>query len=275
MKAVVIGGGSIGKRHSNNLNDLGIETRIVDVDEIQNIDNILEDNVFDIGLVCSPNIYHIEHCIKLATHNIPIFCEKPFYSTDVGLEQLLSIVEDRKLTTMVGCNLRFNPKIESINPNAKYINVYFGYDLKKWRPNTNHLKSYSANKHLGGGVLLDVIHELDYLYSRFGSIKDISYTKDKLTDITNDTEDLVVGRVIFNNGTIADFTLNYLSETYQRYYDVLDEGVLKRVDIRVDNEDYVNQIKHFIECVQLTRQSTNNFREAHGLLKSINAIKNN
>lgn len=270
MKAVVIGGGSIGKRHSNNLNDLGIETRIVDVDEIQNIDNILEDNVFDIGLVCSPNIYHIEHCIKLATHNIPIFCEKPFYSTDVGLEQLLSIVEDRKLTTMVGCNLRFNPKIESINPNAKYINVYFGYDLKKWRPNTNHLKSYSANKHLGGGVLLDVIHELDYLYSRFGSIKDISYTKDKLTDITNDTEDLVVGRVIFNNGTIADFTLNYLSETYQRYYDVLDEGVLKRVDIRVDNEDYVNQIKHFIECVQLARQSTNNFREAHGLLKSIN-----
>ena len=270
MKAVVIGGGSIGKRHSNNLNDLGIETRIVDVDEIQNIDNILEDNVFDIGLVCSPNIYHIEHCIKLATHNIPIFCEKPFYSTDVGLEQLLSIVEDRKLTTMVGCNLRFNPKIESINPNAKYINVYFGYDLKKWRPNTNHLKSYSANKHLGGGVLLDVIHELDYLYSRFGSIKDISYTKDRLTDITNDTEDLVVGRVIFNNGTIADFTLNYLSETYQRYYDVLDEGVLKRVDIRVDNEDYVNQIKHFIECVQLARQSTNNFREAHGLLKSIN-----
>lgn len=270
MKAVVIGGGSIGKRHSNNLNDLGIETRIVDVDEIQNIDNILEDNVFDIGLVCSPNIYHIEHCIKLATHNIPIFCEKPFYSTDVGLEQLLSIVEDRKLTTMVGCNLRFNPKIESINPNAKYINVYFGYDLKKWRPNTNHLKSYSANKHLGGGVLLDVIHELDYLYSRFGSIKDISYTKDKLTDITNDTEDLVIGRVIFNNGTIADFTLNYLSETYQRYYDVLDEGVLKRVDIRVDNEDYVNQIKHFIECVQLARQSTNNFREAHGLLKSIN-----
>tara|TARA_R110002167_G_scaffold23356_3_gene82913 strand:- start:1671 stop:2483 length:813 start_codon:yes stop_codon:yes gene_type:complete len=269
MKAVVIGGGSIGKRHSNNLNDLGIETRIVDVDEIQNIDNILEDNLFDIGLVCSPNIYHIEHCIKLATHNIPIFCEKPFYSTDVGLEQLLSIVEDRKLTTMVGCNLRFNPKIEAINPNAKYINVYFGYDLKKWRPNTNHLKSYSANKHLGGGVLLDVIHELDYLYSRFGSIKDISYIKDRLTDITNDTEDLVVGRVVFNNGTIADFTLNYLSETYQRYYDVLDEGVLKRVDVRVDNKDYVNQIKHFIECVQLARQSTNNFREAHGLLKSI------
>ena len=72
MKAIIIGGGSIGQRHSLNLNNLGVSTRIIDIDEINNIDNILKDG-FDMGFVCTPNINHIEQCIKLAHHNIPIF----------------------------------------------------------------------------------------------------------------------------------------------------------------------------------------------------------
>lgn len=269
MKSIIIGGGSIGKRHSKNLNELGIDTRIVDVDEIENIDNILSENNFDIGLVCSPNIYHIEHCIKLASANIPIFCEKPFYSSEEGLPSLLEIINKNNLTTMVGCNLRFNSKIKPINPEIKYINVYFGYDLKKWRPNSNHLESYSANKHLGGGVLLDVIHEIDYLYHKFGNIRNISYIKNKLTNITNDTEDLVVGRIEFDSGTIADFTLNYLSENYQRYYDILEDGVLKRTNIRVDDKDYKEEISYFIDCVKDKKKCMNDFNEAYNLLTKI------
>lgn len=265
MKAIIIGGGSIGKRHSQNLNNLGIPTRIVDIDEIHNIDNILQEN-FNLGLVCTPNINHIEHSIKLAQHNIPIFCEKPFYTNTNNLDQLLQIVKDRNLITMVGCNLRFIDEINFINPNTKYINVYFGYNLKKWRPQSNHLKSYSANKHLGGGILLDAIHELDYLYYKFGNIKNISYIKNKLTDITNDTEDLVNGRIEFETGTIADFTLNYLSENYQRYYDILEEGVLKRKELTINNQMYIDEIKYFVDCVKNNQNCMNNFIEASTLL---------
>jgi|TARA_R110000744_G_scaffold988_4_gene3623 predicted dehydrogenase len=268
MKSIIIGGGSIGKRHSKNLNNLGVSTIIVDIDRINDIDNILQEG-FDLGLVCTPNINHIEHCIKLAQHNIPIFCEKPFYSNLEGVEDLLSLVKEKNLITMVGCNLRFTPEIQKINPHSKYISVYFGYDLKKWRPQTNHLKSYSANKNLGGGVLLDVIHELDYLYHKFGSIKKITYTKNKLTDITMDTEDLVVGRIEFKKGNIADFTLNYLSEEYQRYYDVLDKGLLKRVNLCLDNQMYIDEISYFLNCIKSNTQGMNSFKEAHQLLKHL------
>lgn len=268
MKAVIIGGGSIGKRHSSNLNKLGILTRIVDIDEIDNIDNILQEK-FDIGLVCTPNINHIEHCVKLAQNNIPIFCEKPFYTKIEGVEELLNIVKEKNLTTMIGCNLRFTDEVKSIDPNSKYINVYFGYNLKKWRPNTNYLKSYSANKDLGGGILLDAIHELDYLYYKFGLIKNISYIKNKLTNITNDTEDLVAGRIEFENGTTADFILNYLSEEYQRYFDVLDNDCLKRVHFKLDNQMYVDEIKYFINQINNKQQCMNNFEEAHLLLKHL------
>lgn len=268
MEAIIIGGGSIGKRHSKNLNNLGVSTRIVDIDEIQNLDNILSEG-FDMGLVCTPNIYHIEHCIALAKHNIPIFCEKPFYTSTEGLDKLLQVVEEKNLITMVGCNLRFTPEIQKISSKSKYISVYFGYDLRKWRPNTDYSKSYSANKSLGGGILLDAVHELDYLYYKFGSVKDISYIKSKLTDVTNDVEDLVVGRIEFDNGTIADFTLNYLSEEYQRYYDILEDGVLKRVNLNLDNQMYVDEIKYFIKNVKQNSQCMNSFEEASNLLNKL------
>jgi len=268
MKVIIIGGGSIGKRHSSNLIELGIQTRIVDIDEIDNIDNILQEG-FNLGFVCSPNIKHIKHCIKLAQYNIPIFCEKPFYSSNEGIEELLNLVEEKDLITMVGCNLRFTDEVKSINPNSKYINVYFGYNLKKWRPQTDHLKSYSANKHLGGGVLLDVIHELDYLYFKFGDIKNISYIKNKLTDITNDTEDLVIGRIEFQNGTIADFTLNYLSEEYQRYFDVLKNDTLHRVHFKIENDMYIKEIEYFVDCIKNKKQCMNSFKEANILLKHL------
>ena len=268
MKAVIIGGGSIGKRHSQNLNNLNISTKIIDLDEIEHIDNILSEG-FDLGLVCTPNINHIEHCLKLAEFNIPIFCEKPFYTTLDGIDELLKIVEDKKLITMVGCNLRFAPEVKQINNQSKYINVYFGYNLKKWRPQTDHLKSYSANRNLGGGILLDAIHELDYLYYKFGEIEHISYTKDKLTNVTNDTEDLVVGRITFKNKTIADFTLNYLSDEYQRYYDILENNSLQRKNITIDNKMYIDEIIYFIDCVKSQTQGMNSFKEAHTLLKNL------
>lgn len=265
MRAVILGGGSIGKRHLQNLQALGIESRVIDIDEIDSIDSILKDG-FDIGLVCTPNIFHIEHCIKLAENNIHIFCEKPFYTNKIGVEKLLNIVEKNQLITMVGCNLRFTPEIQQIDPTSKYINVYFGYNLKKWRPNSDHLKSYSANQLLGGGILLDAIHELDYLYFKFHEIENISYIKDKISDITNNTEDLVRGRISFKNGTIADFTLNYLSTEYQRYYDILNVDTLDRVSLNLTNQMYIDEIRYFIDHVVNNNPCMNDFKDAHNLL---------
>lgn len=268
MKAIIIGGGSIGQRHAGNLKSLGVDTRIVDIDEIETIDSILNDG-FDFGLVCSPNLYHIEHCTKLAEYNIPTFCEKPFYSDVDGVASLLKTVEEKKLITMVAANLRFAEEVKSIDSTASYINVHFGYDLKKWRPDSDHLLSYSANKALGGGILLDAIHELDYLYFKFGKIQDIFYNKSKLTNITNDTEDLVVGRIYFESGTIADFSLNYLAEDYQRYYEILEDGVLKRRNINISNQMYIDEMTYFVDCVKSNVPAMNDFAEANGLLAKI------
>lgn len=268
MKAIVIGAGSIGRRHAHNLNNIGVETRLIDINESNNIRSILQDK-FDMGFVCSPNVYHISHSIMLAERNIPVFCEKPFFTDYADVDILLDIVKSNKVNTMVGCNLRFSPEVQKINPFSKYISVHFGYNLEKWRPHTNHLESYSAQKKLGGGILLDAIHELDYLYYKFGKIKSISYTKHKLSNVTVDVEDLVTGRIEFDNGTIADFHLDYLSDEYQRYYEILDGNTLKKVEFNISNKMYEDEVQYFVNCVINNTACMNGFEEATTLLRHI------
>lgn len=273
MKAIIIGAGSIGKRHSANLNSLGVETRLVDIEEIGKISEILNQEKFDLGLVCTPTSFHLEHSLKLAENGIPIFCEKPFYFTrdDKLVKKLLSLVKEKKLPNMVGCNLRFTQEVDNISNQSKYINAYFGFDLRKWRPNTNHLESYSANKELGGGILLDAIHEIDYLYYKFGKIKTFQAQKLKISNVTKDTEDLVNGRIVFSNGTIADYHLNYLSDEYTRFYELLDpeSGKFIKTKFEITNEMYLKEIKYFLNCLENKEACMNSFEEADYLLKIV------
>ena len=267
MRALIIGCGSIGKRHSNNLKSIGIETRIVDVDEIENIDSILKEG-FDFGLVCTPNNLHIKHCTKFAENDIPFFCEKPLFSLSSvesvadDIENLMRICEEKKLVNMVGCNLRFTKEVQELPSDTKYINVYFGYNLKKWRPEQNHLDSYSSNKSMGGGIFFDAIHEFDYLYYKFGEITKMKTICLKLSNITNDTEDIAITSIVFSNGTIANVHLNYLSDEYTRYYEYMKDDSLFRVNLNVSNEMYMEEIKYFVHCVKNKTQSTNTVMDA-------------
>ena len=74
----------------------------------------------------------------------------------------------------------------------------------------------------------------------------------KATKITNDTEDIVKGKIHFKNGVIAYFTLDYLSEEYLRYYDTVDQATdsKKRTYFNFNdkniNQMYIDQMKHFV-----------------------------
>ena len=263
MNVVVIGNGSIGKRHSKNLKNLGLNVRAVDVDEINNINEIIKNGDFDFGVVCTPTNLHLQHCLILAEHNLDFFCEKPFYSKkDLFLfENLCKLVKQKSLINMVGCNLRFDKTIKDFDfSDTTHIKVFFGYDLKKWHNDGKHLEMYSANKSMGGGVLLDVIHEFDYLYHWFGKIKKVEGIKKRKGNVTVDTEDTVDAEIFFENGVKADVHLDYLQPNYTRYFKkVLDWGA---------------EMKYFINNVKKRKKCMNDINEATYLIeKLIKGIK--
>jgi predicted dehydrogenase len=274
MTGILIGYGSIGKRHYSNLKELGHECVIVDLEDIPKIDDILNGESFDFGIVSTPNDSHINYSIKLANKGIPFFCEKPLYHPNQikdteELNQLIQICTESNLVNMVGCNMRFTDEVEHLPNKTPYVNVYFGYNLKKWRPTQNHLESYSSNKEMGGGIFFDAIHELDYLYYKFGKIKSIQTNKYKFTDITNDTEDISVSRITFESGTIADVHLNYLSDRYTRYYEYIQDDTLHRVDFVIKNDMYIEEIKYFMNCVLNKNQTFNTVENATYLINKM------
>ncbi|MAG25480.1 hypothetical protein CMI47_07860 [Candidatus Pacearchaeota archaeon] len=276
MNVVLMGYGSIGKRHTNNLIELGCIVRTIDIDEIDNVDYILKDNNFDFGLVCSPSYLHLEHILKLVENGIDFFCEKPLYSKkDLGLlNKIRILVNEKSLINMVGCNLRFNSTIKNFDfSDTKNIKVVFGYDLKKWHNDGKHLESYSANKNMGGGILLDSIHEFDYIYNWFGKIKQISGIKKKLGDVTVDTEDTVDAEILFESGVMANVHLDYLQPNYTRYFEkIVDDWGTEIYNIKPNNKMYIDEMIYFIDCVKSKKRCMNDINEAIYLIDMLDSI---
>jgi len=87
--------------------------------------------------------------------------------------------------------------------------------LRKWR-SRDYRETYSASKIKGGGVLLDLSHEIDYAYWIFGKLKVIKSSKKKLSKLKISSEDSV--DIDFKTKDHADLKmhLNYINKTKMR-----------------------------------------------------------
>jgi len=229
MKALVIGYGSIGKRHIKNLSS--IPNMKIIVNTKRNRDKFLENKNCitytslelcikekpNFAIICNETIYHVDTAIKLAKAGIHIFIEKPLSNSLKNLKKLLDITDKNKIITHVGSVLRFHPcikKIKEIIANeelGRILSVYVenGSYLPDWHPGENYRKSYAAKKNLGGGVVLTCIHEIDYLYWFFGKINEtVSYTK-QLSDLEVSVEDISSILFLFKNNIIGQVHLDY------------------------------------------------------------------
>lgn len=284
---LIIGNGSIGRRHAGNLKNMNYLIQTVDIDEINNIDNIIKmaqssPNPIAFGMVCSPTNLHLKHCLKLAEYKIPYFCEKPFYKDltyeeSIDLQTLEAYTEGYDLINMVACNLRFHETIEKITPEKlksfKKMKVYFGYDLKKWHGDGKHLEMYSANRNMGGGVVFDCIHEFDYLQNWYGHIKNIKLNIEKRNNVTVDTEDYADGYIEFGNEKTGEvihtvhFILNYLDDEYTRYFKVkYFDGKKEKFNITPDNKMYIKEMNYFTDCIDNHIHTNNDIFKAKKLV---------
>ena len=107
-----------------------------------------------------------------------MFIEKPLADSLEHCRELAELAAQRGLTTMMGCQFRFHPLLISLRNqlfegrlgNVLGARAEWGEYLPDWHPWEDHRKSYSARPELGGGVVLTLIHPLDYLYWLFGRV---------------------------------------------------------------------------------------------------------
>tara|TARA_Y100000590_G_scaffold115951_1_gene132318 strand:+ start:9108 stop:10103 length:996 start_codon:yes stop_codon:yes gene_type:complete len=316
LKILVIGYGSIGKRHVKNLlkinnNQISICTHNNDALKLKNknvkIFKTVSDAVkeeFDLVVICNETSLHVKTALKFAEKGCHIFFEKPISDSLEEIPKLKKLIKQKKIISMVGCNMRFLPGIklmkkliekESIGRIFSVL-VENGSYMPDWHPWEDYKRSYAGRKKLGGGVVLTQIHEYDYLFWFFGKVDEVYAINGKFSDLKIDVEDLSASLLKFKKKIIAEVHLDYFQKPSQRSCKIIGtKGQIKwqwendRVEIfnyktkklttknlkkKFDrNQMYVNEMKYFLKCIKTKKIPMNSITEALKIQEVALAIK--
>ncbi|OFW10836.1 MAG: hypothetical protein A3G20_09120 [Acidobacteria bacterium RIFCSPLOWO2_12_FULL_59_11] len=233
---LIIGCGSIGNRHLENLKQLGVGDLLVfDVQDDRrrevkerfgaevatDISTALCKNP-KAAIICSPTHLHLEHALAAARAGCHLFIEKPLADSLDGLDELMAEIKQRRLQALVGCNFRFHPGLRHVKSLlddgaiGKIISAraHFGYYLPDWHPMEDYRKNYSAQASMGGGVVLDRVHEIDYVRWLLGEVTEVAAMMNHASSLQIDSEDVAEILLRFQCGAIGSLHMDYVRRTY-------------------------------------------------------------
>ena len=225
MKALIVGLGGIGQRHTRNLRALlgedleliayrvrrlaHVVTPTLQTDNQKNVEREYNINVFDdlslalaekpeVAFICNPSSLHVPVAEACVEASCDIFLEKPVSNSLVGLGSLLKRIADRKLIVMVGYQMRFHPCLRALGElldqraigRVLAVRASIGEYLPNWHTYEDYRQMYAARADLGGGVILSQIHEFDYLYSLFGLPRKLFSLGGHWSNLEIDVEDV-------------------------------------------------------------------------------------
>jgi predicted dehydrogenase len=283
---LVVGCGSIGRRHMQNLRQLGV-TSIYAQDEsadrlqaacdelqVQRLDG---KRAFDLVLVCTPPSSHVAIAREAIAGGANVFIEKPISNDLDGVSQLIDEARKKQRFIAVGYNMRFNRGVRMLKEAVDrgdvgkplIVRAEVGQYLPDWRPGTDYRQGYNASAAMGGGIILDASHEIDYVRWLAGDVEAVSCTAGHLSSLEIETEDTAAITMRMRTGGIAEVHLDSIQRAYSRTCKVIGgEGTLvweygsevrrftaakatwESTSVAADpNEMYVEEMKHVLECL--------------------------
>ena len=291
---LVIGCGSIGKRHIGNLRALGAASMLAfdiradrrdDVSSTFGIETVASLEAAwsydpEVVLVTVPTSLHVPVALESALRRCHFFVEKPLSNSWASVVGLLRAVRQNGLITLVGCNMRFHPGLRTLKclladcaiGNVIAARVEVGQYLPDWHPSEDYRKSYSARRELGGGVILDAIHEIDYIRWLIGEVAGTICVAGKLSQLEIETEDMAAILLRFENRTVGEVHLDYIQRAYSRTCQIIGEDGTLHWDYTAGevrwfsaqtrqwkvysnpegwepNQMYLDEMKHFLRCL--------------------------
>jgi predicted dehydrogenase len=253
-----------------------------------------------VAFITNPTDKHADTALACAKSGCDLLVEKPLSHNLEGVDELITVSSDRNLITYVGCQLRFDPVLNTVRERlrdgelgtALSFHATAGSYLPDWRPDLDYRDSYSADPDRGGGVVLDLIHEIDYVHWLFGPLQctgsELMYT-DTL-DI--ETEAIAEAIVKTSDGVIGSIHLDYCRRQPRRSLEVVCEkgtlvAELEQRTLTVEyssstetetfdygrDERFRDQLESFLEHVDTREACENDLQEAKEMLKVALVIK--
>lgn len=296
-KVLIVGYGSMGRRYANLLNhnfpeieikilrhrltNKNIDTKI-DTQFLFTIEDALNFNP-NAAIVANPASHHLEISNILAKKNVHLLIEKPIGSSSKGFDKFLSYCNQNKIIVMTAYNLRFSSSLNEFRNILKRekigkilsIHAEVGQYLPNWR-DSDYRFSVSAQKELGGGVLLELSHEIDYISWIFGKFDWVKADLTTQSDLDIDVEDnanIIFGILSKSNYQIpGSLKMDFFRHDTTRYCKVIGNngtllwnGIKGEVSLFSKNatnwellysklpheeETYLNEIRHFFSSIK-------------------------
>lgn len=214
-RALVVGQGSIGRRHARLLRTLGCEVGVVSrrgagPDTFPTVEAALSAAAPDYVVVANETAAHLDAVQALAAAGFTgrLLVEKP-------LGDGPRISPGQFAQVGVAYNLRFHPLLEALRRRLAgdricAIEVYCGQYLPDWRPGADYRTGYSADSARGGGVLRDLSHELDYLLWLGGSWRRVAALGGRMGDLEIASDDAWGLLLELESCPLATVQINYL-----------------------------------------------------------------
>lgn len=297
MKVLIIGLGSIAQKHITALKRLftGLDIYALrssvdarPVDDVANLFDLTEISTLklDFAIISNPTSLHKETILKLIPYQIPLFIEKPVFA-GLNLGCLLDDIIIKRIPTYVACNLRFLGCMRFVkdfikNKRINEVNIYCGSYLPDWRSGVDFRKVYSSNEEMGGGVHLDLIHEIDYMFWLFGKPSNTSAIKRSRSSLEITAIDYASYLFEYSDFCVNTI-LNYYRKDARRDLEILlEEGtinvdllrnkvLLDGVEVFSSNktilDTYEDQLCFFVEEVLEKKIEFNTISEAVEILR--------
>jgi len=252
-RILIVGLGSIGSQHLAVIQRLFPEAKIqilrqdetraknsLGITEISSLDEAMR-FLPEIVVICNPASEHINTALKFVDSGANIFIEKPISHSTKEIIQLINALKATNGVLIVGYNLRYLKSLQAFRTHLREglvgkplsVRCEVGQYLPSWRPKKDYRDSVSAKRELGGGVLLELSHEIDYLRWIFGEVDWVRATLLRQSELEIDVEDTVHLTIGFENRTpnrqlIASLNMDFIRHDTTRTCTVIgDRGSLR------------------------------------------------
>lgn len=294
MRILLVGLGNIATRHIKNIKAIDPRHKILvwrqksKEEDLKKLKELVDGVVFDAeraiawncdaALLCNPAPFHIQTALQLAKQGTDLFIEKPLSNSIEGVDELLQICEQKKLVLMMGFYLRFHPTLlvarQLLDQNKLGKILFFrsevGQSLSDWRPTQDSRLSVSGQRILGGGVVLELSHELDYARWLLGEVRTLQAQTCRLTELGSDVEDAADILLEFESGATGSIHLDMIQRPSVRNFKIVGSegtlcGNLKTGELSLFvngqespmplkpwalNDLYISELTYFFDCIR-------------------------
>lgn len=250
---LVVGFGSVGMRHANNLCRHGCRVSVVDTrrDRLNRsdigfgvvkkyltlVEALDESLIFSGVVIATPTKYHVPQTLMVAKHGLPVLVEKPLAINLQEAKELSQYFAGRseKGALIVGYTWRWNRSLKEFR---KYIiqgrigrvlraRFTMSAHLADWHPWEPYQEYFMASRELGGGALLDESHWIDQMIYLFDVPDSVYALVDKVSSLEIDSDDTVDIVATYHSGLIASIHLDLYTRPHEKEIKVYgDKGTI-------------------------------------------------